>query len=200
MITAQLATVCSVLTMIVCYTLYFRGIWQGALKPHLFSWLVWSLSLGITAAAQLDQQGGLGAWLTIIAVMNGVIALVSLRYGETKITKGDWISLLTALAAIPLWLVTQTPLYSVILICVIDTVAYYPTVRKSWAKPWEEQVTMFALSVINGIFMTLALENKNLITALYPAIMVLANGLLVAMLLYRRRLLPKFDVKGAVTP
>jgi len=47
----------------------------------------------------------------------------------------DWYFFLAALAAIPLWLLTRTPLYSVVVVTVIDALAYVPTFRKSWHRP-----------------------------------------------------------------
>ena len=72
--------------------------------------------------------------------------------GEKHVTRGDWIAFLITFFAIPLWVVTSDPLWSVLLVTVIGAVAYYPTFRKSFAKPGEELAFKSVLTVIRYLF------------------------------------------------
>ena len=41
---------------------YIRGVLKNSIKPHFFSWLIWSLVTLVVFVAQLKEGGGLGAW------------------------------------------------------------------------------------------------------------------------------------------
>ena len=68
-----------------------------------------------------------------------------------------------------------------------DACGFIPTFRKAFHKPHEETLMEYALSVVKFTIALFALESFNLTTWLYPASLVLTNGLFVAMLLGRRR-------------
>ncbi|HEY7908585.1 MAG TPA: hypothetical protein VIC60_06900, partial [Thermomicrobiales bacterium] len=75
----------------------------------------------------------------------------------------------------------------VILITVIDNLGFVPTLRKSYYQPAEETVSTFALSGFKWVLGILALEHISVVTALFPAAIVVASWLFVVMLLVRRR-------------
>ena len=70
------------------YVPYFRDIFRGATKPHVFSWFVWGLVTGIVFFAQLAKGGGAGAWVTgLSSFFCLVIACLAFFRGEKEITK-----------------------------------------------------------------------------------------------------------------
>ena len=73
------------------------------------------------------------------------------------------------------------------LITVIDALGFVPTFRKSYSRPFEETAVTYAISGLKFVVAILALENLSLVTWLYPASLVLMNGLFVGMVLTRRR-------------
>ena len=176
------------LIALISYYPYIRDIVSGKTKPHAFSWLVWGLLTGIAFFGQLSDGGGVGIWVTgITAVVCFLIVALSFSYGEKNITRSDWWCLILSLSAIPLWLATSTPLWSVILITLIDAVAFIPTVRKSISKPHEETLITYVLSVLKFVLGIIALENYSMITTLYPASLVFINGSFVVMVILCRR-------------
>ncbi len=167
---------------------YLRDIFRGKTRPHIFTWGVWGLLMAIGFFAQLSENAGPGAWVTgVFAVLNFIIVILALKYGEKNITRSDWVMLSVALLAIPLWMLTDNPLWSVILISVIDVVAFVPTFRKSWFKPHEETLETFALVSLSFFMSFWALEILNLITTLYPATLLGINIIFIALSLIRRR-------------
>ncbi len=180
------------------YVFYIRGILQGKVKPHFFSWFVWTLLTGIAFVAQVVEGGGPGAWVTgITAVMSIIFTLVGLRSSSrTFIAKTDWFYFIAALLAIPPWYFTGDPLWSVIMITVIDAVAFAPTFRKAYFHPETENGWTYALSGIKFVFGLAALSSFTWTTALYPASLVLANAAFVAMVLWRQRQLVKDQVSA----
>jgi len=166
---------------------YLLDIFRQKTKPHLFSWLIWVLITAIAFAGQLTDEGGVGAWVTgFNSVVCLFIFLLGFKYGEKHITRGDWISLAASIFVILLWLVTDTPFYSMICLCFIDVSGYFPTIRKSWHKPNEETALTYFLSGMMYVTGIIALQNYTWTTLLYPASLVFTNIAFVLYLLWRR--------------
>src|SRR3989338_9631999 len=80
------------------YMPYFREMFLGKTRPHVFSWFVWGLLTGIAFFAQIAKGGGAGAWVTgFSAIICFCIAVLAFFYGEKQITKSDWFSFAGAL-------------------------------------------------------------------------------------------------------
>ena len=41
---------------------YIRSIINGKVKPHVFSWVIWGTTTFVVFLAQLEDNGGAGAW------------------------------------------------------------------------------------------------------------------------------------------
>ncbi len=172
----------------VSYGSYFRGIFKGQTKPHIFSWFVWSLINGTAFFAQLVKGGGAGAWITgVNAALCVAVTILAVFRGEKEITKSDWYSLVGALAGISGWILTKNPLTAVVLISVTDFFAIFPTVRKAYYKPYEENAFAFGIDLIKFSLELFALGAFNLTTALFPITILVNDTALVSMILIRRR-------------
>ena len=177
----------SVVLAIASYAPYFVATLKGTNKPHVFSWVLWSLLTWIAFAIQVLSGAGPGAWASgVTAFCCIVIALASFRHGEKKITASDWVAFVAGLLTIPLWFATKDPTASALLVTAIDLFGFYPTFRKSWHKPREEMVTTHALSLVKHFFAIAALSVVSIPTAFYPAALFAANVLLVSEIVYRR--------------
>lgn len=180
----------SVVISFVGYAIYFRQIFFGKIKPHVFSWFIWSILTGIVFVAQVVEGGGPGTWVTGVgSLICFTVFIAALFKGERKFVKLDWIFLISALLSLLLWWITKQPVLSVILITISDAFGTLLTIHKSYHKPFEESVTLFTFNSIKATVSLFALESYVLATWLYPAYLVLGNGLIVLMLLVRRRYL-----------
>ncbi len=121
-------------------TIYIASIFRGQTKPHFYTHLIWGIITVIAFFAQLHDHAGPGSWTTGITALACLLqAGLALKYGEKNITRSDQAALLVSLLAVASWVVTKDPLISVILASIINAVAFYPTFRKSWQKPWQEK-------------------------------------------------------------
>lgn len=169
---------------------YFHAMWRKTIKPHAFSWLLWGTINSIVLAAQISEGAQSGAWPTVVSMLGTLgIGFYALKYGETEYTVSDWVFLTLALCAIPLWVMMKDPLWAVVLVCVIDLLAFFPTVRKSWKKPHQENALSFAIGSAGFFFSLMAIEKYVFSNYAYPALVMTANLVFVAMLLLRRRVL-----------
>jgi hypothetical protein len=185
-----LATVAIVLTFAM-FVPYIRSIHEQRTKPHAFSWIIWALGTFVVFLAQLAGDGGLGAWpIGVSGVITGYIALLAYRtHADRTITTTDWIFLAIALAALPCWLLTSSPLTAVVLLTAIDLAGFGPTFRAAYDRPHDERTSFYALAAVRNGLAIAALERYSLTTVLFPAAVGLACVVFVAMVAYRRSLL-----------
>jgi len=173
------------------YLAYIYSIFKGNTRPHPFSWFIWGLLTAIGFFAQIADDAGPGAYITgVSAAFTLFIALVgAIKRNDIVITKNDWVTFVAALMAIPLWLVTETPLYSVIVITVIDAIAFYPTFAKTWHRPDQELPFQTVMAALKFVFSLFALNNYTGITVLYPLSLVIMNTAFIILLYWRRQVL-----------
>lgn len=171
---------------------YIKGMLQGRLKPHIFSWIIWGTINAIAFAIQVTEKAGWGsAIMGCAAFLCLATAVLSFTKGEKNITRSDWISFITALFSIVLWYLTKDPFYSVILITLIELLGFYPTFRKSWAKPFEENISIYFYSAVRCLLSVFALDMLNFNTVFYPCATFAINTFFVVVLVYRRKLIPE---------
>lgn len=173
------------------YIPYLWSILKGQNKPHLFTWITATLTAGIAWALQVLGGAGIGSWPMLVVTMLCVcVVVLSLWRGTKDITRSDAVCLAASLFALYLWLVVDEPIASVILITIAEVVSYIPTVRKSWNDPYNENLTLYQVSMFRHALAVVALEQINLLTALYPAAWALTNLVIAFILIARRRALP----------
>lgn len=168
---------------------YLYAIIKRKISPHAFSSLIWGAVMLVAFAAQLYDNAGAGAWVLLLMA----ITELSIGYAafliqqRNTITKSDIISLFLTLSAIPLWVITETPLYSVILVSLIDAAGYFPSFRKGYLLPREDSVYPFKIGILSNIFLILAVEHYSLITLTYPLTIITMNTSYVLYLYLRRK-------------
>jgi len=178
----------AILIGIYSYIPYIRDIFTGRTKPHAFTWFVWFLLTAIAFFAQLAGNGGAGAWVTgFTAAVALAITVAAFKVGRKNIVPLDWFFFVGSMVSLAVWAVTKDPVWSVILITTIDALAFVPTFRKSYHKPYEETAVTYSLSAIKFAVGLAALSTVTLTTALYPLSLVVTNALFVAMVVWRRK-------------
>jgi hypothetical protein len=172
------------------YLPYFRDVISKKTKPHIFSWFIWSLTGGIGFFAQIISGAGSAAWILGLGfIICSIITILAFRQGEKSITLTDWIAFSGSLLALILWRLTSNPLMAIIFITVTDILAFIPTFRKGYYKPYEETLISWFFSSFKFIFVLVAIQTYSLTTVFYPAYLFLSNGSFVIMLLLRRKAL-----------
>lgn len=172
----------------VAHVPYIVAIMRGTNRPHMFTWIIWTLLTVIILAAQILGGAGPGAWSTAaVLIPCVVITALSFTRGEKNIARSDWVMFAMGLLAVLAWALTSNPLWAVVIAVVIDAFAFGPTFRKAWHKPHEENSTMYGVNIIRHLFSVAAIAVYTPVTALYPAMLIVMNGAMWGMLLARRR-------------
>lgn len=187
-----LASALAIILTVVAYVPYVKAIRGGVVKPHFFSWLIWSLTTSIVFLAQLAEEGGAGAWPTGVsaAITVYVAWLACVLRSDFTNTRSDWAFLIAALLSLPLWYLTDDPLWSVVILTLVDALGFGPTLRKAWQKPHEESLQFYAIFAVRSLLSIFALESRTLTTVLFPLVMVIACICVCVMLYWRKRSQP----------
>ena len=169
-------SVLSAIISVLAYIPYIRGIIKGKIRPHAFSWLIWTITLGTAVVAMWQNGGGYAAYgLTVGVVSEAIVFLFALKFGTKDITRGDKISLVTALVAIVIWWQMSEPLIAVVTVALIDAVGYYPSYRKLWIDKKSEKPFFWLVIVVAGFLALGAVGEYNLVTVTYVLVLIIAN-------------------------
>ena len=192
-----LSILASLLLVFAGDTIYLRDIFSGKIKPHVYTWLIWSITQGVALLGLLYGKGGWGGLaLSISTLFVFIIFLVSLKYGTRNITKFDTITLIIALLAIIVWFQIHNPLLAVIMVSAIDFLGYIPSFRKTFYEPWTEAVFPWAIFFFANLFIIFSLSEYNLLTLTYLVTIETANLILIGICLTRREVVrPNLQVK-----
>ncbi len=166
---------------------YLWDILKGRVRPHPYTWMVWSLVSGIVFFGQVAKGAGIGALPTAASeIFTVIIFLFSIRYGFKGITKIDTAFLVLALVGIGLWVATDDPTGSVIIAVSIDLIAFVPTLRKTWRYPNTETPILYSTNVLRHILALFSLQTYNIATTLHSIAMITTNSLMTLLILVRK--------------
>lgn len=181
--------VLSLIPAAIAYTLYFKGMLAGKIKPHAFSWLIWGLLAGNGFIAQVSADAGIGAWATgVTSLACLTIFGIAIFRGDTKVLRLDWILLVLALVSFGLLFLIEDKTLSLCVTLFATLLGFSMTWRKAWQLPHEEAAVSFGLNAIKFLPAIFALQTYSFLTIAYPLTAGLANALVVAIVLLRSRI------------
>ncbi len=170
--------------------LYIKDIFRGNTKPHIYTWLIWSIVTTIAFLGQWVSGGGPGSWATGVAALVTIFTLLlSLYggYGTKDITRFDTICLILAIVSILPWLLTKNVLWSVLLATLIDLIAFFPTMRKTWYAPRSESLGSMYVDAVKHSLSIVSMGNYSVITVIYPASVLLTKFIIIGEIVFLRR-------------
>ena len=167
---------------------YILDVIKKKTKPNIVSWFTWTLLTSIATAAAFSAGEWEAAILTLAnAIGTFAIVLLGIRNGMAKLSLFDVLCQLGALFALVLWLILDIPLVAIVGVVFIDFLGVLPTIRHSWKNPEEETWQTFMLSTMAPVFTIAALTAYHWENLLYPTYLLLADGLVMVVILYRRK-------------
>lgn len=170
------------------YWPYLIGGIKRTLKPHAFSWIIFTIITATISVAQFSGGAGPGAWATgATSVTTFLIALLALRNGGYRVTRSDKLSFAGALVAIPAWILTANPLVAVIILTFIETLGFAPTYRKTFSHPHDESILAFSLTILKYVLALMAMQAYTFTTVLFPIALIILSTVLIVEIHWRRR-------------
>ena len=176
------------LVVTVGYLPYFKDLFARKTTPHIYTWFIWILTQGTAVAAIIyggGKLGGLG--LMVGLLLMGAVFILSFKYGTKNITVSDTVLLVLALSAVIVWWQLDSPLLSVIMVSLIDGLAFVPTFRKTYAEPYSETLPFWILMALSDTLAMFANTEHNLLTMTYLSTLTAANLTVFVMMLIRRK-------------
>lgn len=181
----------AIVLALVGFVPYIALIIRGKIKPHVFSWVIWGITTTVIFFAQLEAEGGVGAWpMGLSGLVTIVIAILAYwKRGDSTITRADWGFLVAAIASLPLWYFTNDPLWTVVILTTIDMIGFGPTFRKAYHRPFEDSRLFFIIMILRNACSVVALEAYSVTTVLFPFCLAVGFLILLIILQYRRLVL-----------
>jgi len=166
---------------------YIRSILRGETKPQRAAFAIWSL-VGILTLFSYFASGARDTiWLVLVySVMQLFVFGLSFKYGMGGLSKLDISCMFLALLGATLWIVTRNPLTALYCSIFIETLGFIPIIRKVFMMPETENTPAWTLSIIAAILNLFAITTLSLQIALYPFVMVIAEGIVVTLLFLSR--------------
>lgn len=162
---------------------YLHDMFRGRVKPHPYTWFIWSIVSGVTFFGQVAKGAGWGALaFGASEIFTILIFFFSLRYGFKNIPRKDTIYLVAALLGIIPWIITHDPTISVIIMVTIDVIAFIPTLKKAWYHPKTEEPLLYGSNVARHILALVSLSHYNIATMLHSIAMIVTNTTMVTFL------------------
>jgi hypothetical protein len=182
-----IASIISVIFGTISFIPYLKDIFSKKTQPHLYTWLIWTLTQGTATVALWYGNGGLGGLnLTIGTFLILCVCFFSIKHGTKNITIHDTIILFISILAIIIWWQLKQPVLSIILVSVIDLLGYIPTYRKSYMHPWSENLLAWIGFSMGNIFAIAALDEYNFLTLTYLVFIVIGNTIFSFFIFIRR--------------
>lgn len=170
------------------YLPYITDTIKKKTKPHCFTWFIASLAGFIQYFLQVLGGAGVGSWSLLAAsIICLLIFILSLRIGNKDITFLDVIFLILSLVSLVLWFFAKEPVLSLVLINAVEILGFFPTIRKSWNKPYTETLFLYELSIVRHGISIFSLERLNILTLLTPTLWAITNIFITTILIIRRR-------------
>lgn len=162
---------------------YLKDCFKGHVHPHPYTWFIWSIVSMTTFFGGLAKGAGIGALPTGIAEgFTIVIFLFSLKYlfkrqvGHIHVMDHYFLAI-CVVGLIP-WALTKDPTLSVIIVVLIDIVAFVPTMRKTWSHPKTERPLLYEMNVARHALTLFSLQAYNIATTFHSIAMILTNTIM----------------------
>jgi hypothetical protein len=162
---------------------YLKDVFKGRVQPHPYTWFTWSIVSMTTFFGGLAKGAGIGALPTGVAEgFTIIIFLFSLKYlflGKAgPIRRVDNYFLIICLLGLIPWALTKDPTISVVIVVLIDIVAFIPTLRKTWAHPDTEKPLLYEMNVARHILTLFSLQTYNIATVFHSIAMICTNTIM----------------------
>ena len=170
----------SVIANVVGYYPYIRSVIKNVVKPQRVSWGLWSVLVTIAFVNQIHNGGGYSSYFigsTLVLVL--AVFILSFKRGIGGGSKLDIASLAAALLLFIAWAITKDTRATTIIVVLIDAVGAIPTIYKAYKKPKTEAYLQWFTSAVAGLFAIIAVLGHDYILVVYPAYVIVANGLIM---------------------
>ncbi len=161
---------------IISYGIYMYAVARQGTKPHMYSWLLWSILAAIGFFGQVSDGAGPGAWNTgITAIGCFTIFIIATKRGDRYLSNVDRILLFLAFIAVGVQVFWSNHTLAVTLATLTALVGFVFTQKKVFKSPHEDSWPTFFINANRNLISLFALSTISYLTFFYPFMMFLAN-------------------------
>ena len=155
---------------------YMIDIMKGRAVPARAARTMFLLLLVITLAQQHSLGSGLAMAVTVGETLSSIMLFgLAMKYGVGGLKRNDIVCYSLLLLSLVIWRITNNALVALHVSIVADTVAFWPTLEKTWRKPKSETVLFFWGGVVAPLFSILAAGSLSYSVIVFPAYLSLIN-------------------------
>lgn len=173
---------------------YLKDMLRGNTKPNLVSWFIWMLTPFIGVFFQIKA----GASFSVLPIfLGGLLSLavicISLfnKTGYWKINTFDIICGIFSVLSLILYVFTHDLAVSILFIIIADSVAYFPTIIKSWNFPETETGFLYVTGIASNIIGLLIIKNWIFSIYSFGFAVILFNSVVI-FCIHRKRIFKTF--------
>src|SRR3989338_3513799 len=145
----------------VAYVLYARAILEGSTRPNRMTWFIIAIESWILLLTYWYSGADTTIWVPVgEALVVSIVAVLSVKRGVGGTQKTDVICLVGAVLSLFLWWFFNSSVVGLIAGLSVDTFALYPTIKKSWKKPRQENQFAWDLTQVGNSFNLLAINQS----------------------------------------
>ena len=190
----------SVLISLVGIFRYWKSILKGDTKPNLVSQFMWMLSPFIGVFFQIKADSGLATlalFMSGFASLSFIVTALVVKNGYWEIKKFDLICGLLSLSALVCYVITHNLGISILFAIAADTLAYFPTIKKSYSNPETEDNSIYVAGILNHIIALLVLQNRIFTNYAFSFSIIFWNSVLL-LVIYRKQITSIFLRKSDI--
>ena len=171
----------------VAYLPYIRDILAGSTRPHRGTWAIWCT---LSCIALVSQRANGASWSLVLTAAQaaGTVVVIALafRRGVGGTSRVEIAMLAIALMGLVGWYVAGNPTVATVCVVVADAIAVGMMVPKTYVDPYSETLSSYWLALASGAFGLLAVGSLDVGLLIYPAYIMCADMILVAVMVTRR--------------
>ena len=164
-------------------------------RPSVLSWIGWAFLMGTSVLSQVVGKGWQWSMTGILCSTLGclTIGVVALLIRNYALERKDWQYVVWALLCVMVYWLSANPWMTTIFAIGADAVLGIPTVLKAWRDPVSERSLSWLLGVVSSTLALIICVGHDWIYVLFPAYLLLFNGVMAYLTQARKRALPRYE-------
>jgi hypothetical protein len=185
----RLLGVLGALVISTAQVIYILNCLRRKITPSLLSWFGWSCLMGTSLVSQIVHKGWQWSMTGIASSAVGclTIAVVAWLSGNFSFKRRDLGFLVAGLGCVGVYVISDDPWVTTVFAIIADALLGVPTILKAYRDPALERSVAWILGVVSAVLALSICVGHSVIYVLFPAYLVLFNGMMALLTWGRRR-------------
>lgn len=170
---------------------YYVDIVRGNTKPQKVAFLIFAILSTISFFGQLVEGATSSLLLPAVFMIHlWIVFILSLKYGVGGRSKSNIYSFIFSIMILVIWFFTRSAELAIILTVIVNTVGKYLIAEKVYNEPYSDLLLIWWASVFASLFAMISVGELDYILLLPHAQNALTVGIIAAIIVYRRKVIP----------